>query len=310
MLSKRLDVPLQHPLVRAVAVEDDLRDGILCPSIRPEPVGERLEVALEDGLLHQFERRLHDPVPHRRDAQPSQLAVALRDHPFAYRQGAELPSAEFLPQVVEEHLDPLPLEVSGGDAVNTGAARAPIASDPMPPCDQEGRVTDEVVQVVELAIVILASPPVQLGLHPQYRGLRRCRCRPLRADVHRRPPAVAARLLRGRCLPSPCRRLSRPRTTAQTPPRLAPSAGDEPSRARRGVPASGRHEALPKFTMVRLTGLVASFAPATSPRVRRSLSPWPPRRCLQTASESPDRGRASHSGPYPPGWSRWILKGL
>ena len=157
---------------------------------------------------------------------------------------------------------------------------------------------------------LFASPTVQLGLHPQYPGLRLFRRRPLCADVHRRPPALAARRLRGRCLPSPCRRLSRPRTTTQTPPRPTPSAGDEPSRAWRGVPGSGERGALPKFTMGRLTGWVASFVPATSPRVRRSLFPWPPHRCLQTASESPERGRASRSGPYPPGWSRRILKGL
>lgn len=156
----------------------------------------------------------------------------------------------------------------------------------------------------------LASPSVQLGLRPQYRGLSFFPRRPLCADIHRRPPALAARRLRGRCLPSPCRRLSRPRTTTQTPPRPTPSAGDEPSRAWRGVPGSGERGALPKFTMGRLTGWVASFVPATSPRVRRSLFPWPPHRCLQTASESPERGRASRSGPYPPGWSRRILKGL
>jgi len=35
---------------------------------------------------------------------------------------------------------------------------------------------------------------------------------------------------------------------------------------------------VPTFTMNRSTGEVSSFSPAASPRVRRSLSPWPPPR--------------------------------
>jgi hypothetical protein len=68
-------------------------------------------------------------------------------------------------------------------------------------------------------------------------------------------------------------------------------------------------ETLPTFTTYRSTGSVPNFAPAASPRVRRSSSSWPPCRALQTAQESPGHpekvaGRALLSGPHPPGWSR------
>ena len=49
-------------------------------------------------------------------------------------------------------------------------------------------------------------------------------------------------------------------------------------------------------------------APAASPRLRRSPSPWPPRRRNQPAPElTPphNRGHALHPGPYPPDLSRW-----
>lgn len=52
-----------------------------------------------------------------------------------------------------------------------------------------------------------------------------------------------------------------------------------------------------------------SCTPAASPRLRRRLSPWPPRRRNYPASELTSRSRvlgchALHTGPYPPGWSR------
>jgi len=54
----------------------------------------------------------------------------------------------------------------------------------------------------------------------QYPGLclggRRPRC----AGIHQRPPGIPTRKRRPCCPPSPCGRLSRPRTTTRTPSRL------------------------------------------------------------------------------------------
>src|SRR5918998_1009682 len=64
---------------------------------------------------------------------------------------------------------------------------------------------------------------------------------------------------------------------------------------------------VPAFTMCRSTREMPSFVPAASPRLRRRLSPWPPHRHNQPASEltSPrGTGHALHTGPYPPDLSR------
>ena len=85
--------------------------------------------------------------------------------------------------------------------------------------------------------------------------------------------------LRTRWPPSPCGRLSRPRTTTGPPPH--PGAISR----RRACPppawlagGEGGSEMVPTFTTDRSTGSVPSFSPAASPRVRRRLSSWPPDR--------------------------------
>ena len=94
-----------------------------------------------------------------------------------------------------------------------------------------------------------------------------------------------------RWVPSPCRRLSRPRTTTDPPPH--PRAI---SRQRACPPphwlcdGEGDPEVVPTFTMYRSTGLASSSSPAASPRVRRRLSSWPPHRLQYT-----DFGVASRS---------------
>src|SRR6266511_2225451 len=61
----------------------------------------------------------------------------------------------------------------------------------------------------------LHQPPAcgcRRGLDPQYPCARR-------AGIHQRPPALPVPPRPARCLPSPCGRLSRPRTTTKAPPR-------------------------------------------------------------------------------------------
>ena len=249
-------------------------------------------------------------MPSRRNL-PLALGIILSRTGWGWNSLRRSPSR----QVVEERLDAPLLNVFDSHAIDTGAARALVVSHQLPSHDEEGRVADEVVEVVELAIVIFAGPTLQLGLHPQYLGLRLVRRWPSCAGVHRRPPALAARSLRGRCLPSPCGRLSRPRTTTQAPPRPAPT-GDGSSRIRPGRSGSGERKALPRFTVNRSTGWVPNFAPATSPRVRRSPSPWPPLRQRQPLQESPSAwacvaSRPSSSGfepaPIEEALQRWFL---
>src|ERR1035437_4808979 len=83
----------------------------------------------------------------------------------------------------------------------------------MPRHHKEGGIGHEVVQVTELTIRAVSCPLVQLRLHTQYPGFGLCEVGPRIVGIHRRTPAVATALLLTRWVPSPCRRLSRPRTT-------------------------------------------------------------------------------------------------
>src|SRR6266540_5421887 len=66
--------------------------------------------------------------------------------------------------------------------------------------------------------------------------------------------------------------------------------------------------AFPTFTMCRSAGVVPSFSPAASPRLRRSPSAWPSSPHDWRGSKSPRTltrcRRALLPGPHPPGWSR------
>ncbi len=58
----RLDVRVEHPPVAVDAEVVDLSDRVLGASPGPEPVGDRLEVGLEDWFQDQFQRALNDPI--------------------------------------------------------------------------------------------------------------------------------------------------------------------------------------------------------------------------------------------------------
>jgi hypothetical protein len=92
VVEARRDVGLQHPLIRPRREVVDLGDSVLRAPIGSKPIGDRLEVGLKDGLQHQFQRGLHDPVGHGRDAQSPQFPARLGDHHLPYRGRCEGPS--------------------------------------------------------------------------------------------------------------------------------------------------------------------------------------------------------------------------
>ena len=124
---------------------------------------------------------------------------------------------------------------------------------------------------------------------PPHRSTRRCFGRtaaaPRRGRIHARPPEQ--RLMpRSCCPPSPCGRLSRPRTTTRTP------THPEPISRHRAFPGHhqqpGEHEVSPTFTMIRLTGSEAGSTPTAKPAGTRSIPPvTTPRETRQTWSEPP-----------------------
>ena len=255
----RLDVRLKHPLVRAAAQVVNLGDCVLGASVGTEPIRAGLEACLEDRFEHQLECGLHYPVPYCRDAQPAQLAASFRNHPFAHGQGAEPPSPEVGAQICEERLRAAHLlDVPDGLPVHAGCACTLVPLDPYPSCEQEGRVADEIEEVVERAILMFTSPSVQLGLHLQYPGRGLLGGRPRRAGVHRRPPGLATPTLRTRCLPWPCGRLSRPRTTTQAPPHLTPSADGGLAHH---LSVGGRCQVVPTFAVAPFDGSGVQLCP-------------------------------------------------
>jgi hypothetical protein len=106
------------------------------------------------------------------------------------------------------------------------------------------------------------------------------------------------------CLPSPCGRLSRPRTTRETPSR------ESAIRRRWTCPVThqGDTVAVPTFTDFRVMGTVPSYTPAASPHTRRSMcaATVEPSACGTTERMRDRISRIQHcASPYPPDWS-WL----
>jgi Recombinase/Recombinase zinc beta ribbon domain/Resolvase, N terminal domain len=310
LVEARCDVRLEHPLVVAsrCAEEVDLSDGVLGSAPRAEAVGARLEVRLEDRLQHQLQGGLDHPVCGRRDAQAAQLAAAARlgDRLLPHPGRGEAACLERCSQPAEE-LPGIGADDARNHPIDPGGASALIAPHPAPRHDEERRVIHEVVQVIEATTRIGLRPLVQLGLHPMYPPLGLLEVGPQIADVHRRAPSSAS-LPRPRWGPSPCGRLSRPRTTTTPPPHPGSI-----SRPRAFPPASGLLAGegppgwFPRSPSDRSSGSAPSYAPAASPRLRRSPSPWPPGRRHRTGPGVPrPSGCAPQPSPDPSGSSWWF----
>src|SRR5215217_7467612 len=214
----RFDVTFQHPLIGAGGELVNLRDRVLGSPSGTEAIRAWLEVRLQDRLQHQLEGRLRGAIPRGRDAQPSQLAATrLGDHPFPHRKWSEPPRFEIISQLRKKLL------LGGQDRLWPKPADPrrplpPVAPDPRPRHNEDRRVTHEVEQVIEPAIRIIDRPLMQLDLDPQYLRLGQFPIRPQHVGIHRRSPTLPDSRLRTHCRPSPCDRLSRPRTTTTAPP--------------------------------------------------------------------------------------------
>jgi hypothetical protein len=210
------DVPLQDPLIGAGGQVVDLGHGVLGAAAGAKAVGAGRKVRLEDRLEHEFQGGLDRPVACGGDPKSPQLASFLGDQTFPHGHRPEPSSLEVDAQLGEERLAAA-ADRARHDAVHAGRPGSPVAPHPPPCSDQEGGITDKVVEIIEPAIGVVGCPSVQLGLDPQYPRLRLLGRRPRRTDIHRRPPGMPAPPLRTSCRPLPCGRLSRPRTTTSAP---------------------------------------------------------------------------------------------
>jgi hypothetical protein len=168
----------------------------------------------------------------------------------------------------------------------------------------------EVEQVIEPATGIGRRPTMKFGLHLRYPLARPCGRTSRSAGIHRRLFRSCSVLISSnRCRPSPCGRLSRPRSTTATPPHPSRSADDGPSPASTlDAQQQGKPKVVPVFTVVRSSKEEPDSAPAASPRVRRRPSPAASRSRASPLPEVPHhrhrwKGRAA-PGPHPPDSSR------
>jgi hypothetical protein len=110
--------------------------------------------------------------------------------------GWKVRAFQIIPQVREEPFQSThSFDVVGGLAVHSGRARAPVVPHPIPRHQQERRISDEVVQIIEPAMRIITGPSVQLSLDLQYPTLRSIHRQRQFIGIHQRPPGIPARPL-------------------------------------------------------------------------------------------------------------------
>ena len=291
----------------------DLGDRVLGSALGTEPVGARLEVRLEDRLEHQLQGGLHHPVPGGRDAQPSGACRSLWGSSVPAPAAGRTGGLEIVSQLGEERLlAPATIE-RGLSRHRPRPMRAPrLPRTRSQATARKAGSADEVEQVIEPTIRIVGRP-----IGAAWSGS------PVPAPQPRSRLGHGASVFTGDLLafqslhcglaavPSPCGRLSRPRTTTEG---SAPSRGHQPTAGlpadqlaagRGGQPRDGSH-----VHHAPVDGIGAQLSPAASPRVRRRPSPWPPHRRSVAGfgvavARTHGDGRALLPGPHPPGWSRF-----
>lgn len=125
----RLDVRVQHPPVTGGAEPVYLSDRVVCSPHRPEPVGDRHEVGLEDRFQHQLQRRLDNPVRNRRNPEAANLSRPARfgDLALPHRQRPERARLELGAQVLQEpRCAPICSSTSATVRPSTPAVRDPV----------------------------------------------------------------------------------------------------------------------------------------------------------------------------------------
>jgi hypothetical protein len=217
-----LDVPFDDPLVRRIGPirsgrrlgrADRVPDMLQSVATRPfgtKPVRDGQEARLEDRLQHLQDSGLNDPVPDRRHTQRPELArfSAFGDHHAPDRCRLIRRIAEHRPRISQEAFDPVAaLDGPHGHPVRTRRACPAIARDAPPRHPEVTGVGDPVPHVPVGAVRFGPTPPVEFALNvekPCLVGLIN--------GVHRflSPSCTSPHKSWS---PSPCGRLSRPRTT-------------------------------------------------------------------------------------------------
>ena len=180
-------------------------------STGPEAIRDRIEIRLEYGLQHHFERHLDQSILKRGDAQGPELSrfARFRDQPLPNRLGPVGSMPQVLPDILQKACDTIgaPFDRLPRHAIRARCIAAPVTSQPFPSVDERSAVADNIEQIRKHHRGVRGTPPIQLALHVENEpGIHR-----VGQEVH----LLLAQCIH--CLPSPCGRLSRPRTTTQAP---------------------------------------------------------------------------------------------
>lgn len=144
-----------------------------------------MKVRLENGLQHQLQTGLHDPVGNRGDTQAAELAVRLGDHHLPHRIRPEHPLLELLAEPLKQSDRLHRTDRSRCDPIGAGRTRTLVRPHPLPRDGEKIRVINEVVQIIETAVGFIDRPVVQLALHPAYSQLRRVGVGPRSTRIHK-----------------------------------------------------------------------------------------------------------------------------
>jgi hypothetical protein len=123
----RLGVSVQHPPLALGAEPLNLGDSVVRAPHRPEPVGDGQEVCFEDGLQYELQRRLHDPVRDRRDAELADLPSRAQVRILRSRTGSDRndrPLRRLAGHPGTRHPDGL-LDLGGSRDIDAGSVLAP-----------------------------------------------------------------------------------------------------------------------------------------------------------------------------------------
>ena len=274
VVETRLDVGLQHPVIPVGGEVMDLGDGVVRAPVR---VGTRTSTAGSPPRrsVPAPVSALPGPPGRSRSGSPAarSFPLALGDHhlPHLDRPERAAPSSRSR-TCCQELLDPDPgRDLGHRGPVHPRRPRPRVPGDALPRHHQERRVADEVVQIIEPAA---EDPrPPNGAAWPASSVPSTCARRSsgqATAPVFTGASSdITVPPCSSRCRPSPCGRLSRPRSTTAAPPHPRPSAGDAPIPAEPWRDDTERTRMVPTFTVVRSTGEAPGFAPAASPWLRR-----------------------------------------
>src|SRR5438093_843531 len=153
------DVDVHHVVVASVGRHANGLQRLRGAPFRPESIGHRQKVGLENWLNDELGRLLNHPVSYRRNAQRPLPPICLRNVSAPHRLRPILPGLEIALDAQQECLDPLLLD--GDDRLAVHPRSPSIAPHPPPRFPQNVAPVDPVVQRVKAAL------PTPLGRPPQ-----------------------------------------------------------------------------------------------------------------------------------------------